>query len=217
MPGSRSVEYRLIQVLAGISAVAILGVLAILPYRLYERDIRRATVEAHRIAGLLHVAIADALSNGEDTSRLVNRIQGSTALSIRLRPLAEGEVHPAADARRGSSQRDDTDLTWVAPPILDDRGRTWLAEMQFDLSPMKRESVRLIIDLVVAVALGSIAFSFVVYWLVHSALVLPLRRTTRQLLAQADGDAAPLPAFRSREMEELSRALEAVCRGAASR
>jgi hypothetical protein len=210
---SRSVEFRLIQLLAGISAVAIVGVLSILPYRLYERDIRHATVEAHRLAGLLHVALADSLARGEDTSALVNRFQGNPALTIRLRPLAPDEQHPAAENGRGSSTRDDTDLRYVAPPILDNQGRTWLAEMQFDLSPMKRESIRLIIDLVIAVALGSIAFSAVVYWLVHTALVVPLRRTTKKLRSQADCQDLELPHFESREMEDLSQAIQSACRG----
>jgi hypothetical protein len=138
----------------------------------------------------------------------VNRFQGNPALTVRLRPLAPGEVHPAADAGRGSSTRDDTDLRYVAPPILDDQGRTWLAEMHFDLSPMKRESIRLIIDLVLAVALGSLAFSVVVYWLVHSALVVPLRRMTEKLQARSDGQDVAFPRFASREMEELARALQ---------
>jgi hypothetical protein len=214
MPRKHSVEFRLLQVLAGISVVAILGVLAILPYRLYERDIRHATVEAHRIAGLLHISLADALAKGEDTTALVNRFQGMPSLSIRLRRLEPGERHPAADERRGSSTLDDTDLTYVAAPILDDEGRTWLAEMYFDLSPMKRESVRLIIDLVLAVALGSLAFSAVVYWLVHRGLVVPLRRTTRELIAQADCATIELPAFESLEMSELAGALQRACRAA---
>jgi hypothetical protein len=217
MPKSHSVEFRLLQVLAAISVVAILGVLAILPYRLYERDIRHATVEAHRIAGLLHISLADALAKGEDTTALINRFQGMPALSIRLKRLEPEERHPAAEERRGSSTLDGTDLTYVAPPILDDEGRTWLAEMYFDLSPMKRESVRLIIDLVLAVALGSLAFSAVVYWLVHRALVVPLRRTTRELLAQEDCANIELPKFESHEMIELASALERVCRDSSPR
>ena len=216
MPKSHSVEFRLLQVLAGISVIAILGVLAILPYRLYERDIRHATVEAHRIAGLLHVSLADALAEGEDTTALVNRFQGMPALSIRLRRLEPEERHPAAEERRGSSTLDDTDLTYVGAPILDNEGRTWLVEMYFDLSPMKRESVRLIIDLVLAVALGSLAFSAVVYWLVHRGLVVPLRRTTRELVAQADCASIELPEFESLEMIELAGALQLACRGTAA-
>jgi len=211
------VEFRLLQVLAGISVVAILGVLAILPYRLYERDIRHATVEAHQMAGLLHVALADALARGEDTTALVNRFQGMTSLEIRLRPLAADEKHPSADLQRGSSTLVGTDLTYVAAPILDDEGRTWLAEMQFDLAPMKRESIRLIIDLVLAVAMGSIAFSAVVYWLVHRALVVPLRRATQELLAQAGCETVELPRFESREMIDLAEALDRACRGAVPR
>ncbi len=41
-----SVESRLALVLAGIAGVAIFGVLAILPYRVYTRDIRNAEVHA---------------------------------------------------------------------------------------------------------------------------------------------------------------------------
>jgi hypothetical protein len=48
--------------------------------------------------------------------------------------------------------------------------------MEFDLAPLKRESVRLIIDLVLAVALGSLVFSAVVFVLVRQSVVLPLPR-----------------------------------------
>ena len=52
MSGSNSLERRLQIALAGIACVAVIGVMAILPYRLYERDIRHARVSAHRIASV---------------------------------------------------------------------------------------------------------------------------------------------------------------------
>jgi hypothetical protein len=209
----RSVELRLLVVLGGISAVAIVGVLSILPYRLYERDIRHATVEAHRIASVLHVSLSEAIAEGEDTAQLLNRFQGIADLQIRLRRLEPSEAHPAQLDRRGTSTLDGTDLTYVAAPILDPEGRTWLAEMYFDLAAMKRESIRLIIDLVIAVALGSVAFAGVVYWLIHRGLVVPLRETTRELLAHdASCGSVSLPEFESREMIDLVDALEHACR-----
>ena len=41
------------------------GVLAILPYRLYARDVRHATVHAHRIASVVHTALSHAILEGE--------------------------------------------------------------------------------------------------------------------------------------------------------
>lgn len=209
MPDSRSIQTHLIQVLAAIAVVAIAGVLAILPYRLYERDIRRAAVEAHRVSSVVHVAIAHALARGEDTADLLNRLQGLADLDIQLRKLAPDEHHPAADSRRGSSHRDDTDLTYVAPPILDAGGGTWLAQMHFDLSPMKRDSIRLIIDLVLAVVIGSALFSAVVFFLVRYSLVVPLRQLTAAL-DHLSGTSQPggAPRFATREISELARGIE---------
>jgi hypothetical protein len=213
MGAQRSVEIRLIQVLAVIAMMAIAGVLVLLPYRLYSRDIRHATVEAHRISNVLHAALSQAILAGEDTTSLVNRFQGIADLEIRLRALGSGEEHPAAVSGRGSSTLDGTDLTYVAPPILDREGRTWIAEMYFDLSPMKRESVQLIIDLVLAVVIGSMLFSVLVFWLVHVSLVVPLRHAT-EVIERHDPqtEIVQMPAFRSREMSELAGAVEAACR-----
>lgn len=209
----RSVEIRLIQVLVVIALIAIAGVLVLLPYRLYSRDIRHATVQAHRVSSVLHTALSRAILDGEDVASLVNQLQSTADLQIRLRPLEPGEEHPAARTGRGSSTRDDTDLTYVAPPILDQDGNTWLAEMYFDLSPMKRESVRLIIDLVLAVAVGSVLFSVLVFWLVHVSLVLPLRHATHVIERHdPQTEIVAMPDFRSREMAELAAAVESACR-----
>jgi hypothetical protein len=213
MPSSKSVETHLLVLLGVIALIAVLGVLAILPYRLYSRDIRHATVEAHRVASVLNVALADAIAHGEDASGLINRFQGIADLRISLRKLEGDESHPAAESRRGTSTLDGTELTYVGAPILDKDGSTWLAEMVFDLSPMKRESVRLIIDLVLAVSAGSLAFSVLVFWLVRQYLVVPLRRTT-EVLKGYDGEsgAVTMPEFGSSEMRDLARAVETACR-----
>jgi len=208
----KSVESRLLRVLVAIALAAVVGVLLILPYRLYSRDIRNATVEAHRVASVLHVALAQALREGEDPSALINRFQGIADLGVHLRPLEPDEVHPASDGR-GRSHLDGTDLTYTAPPLLDGRGRQWLAEMHFDLAPVKRESVRLIIDLVLAVVVGSALFSALIFWLVRTSLLGPLRRVTQAI---ADHDAANeivvLPPSESRELAELSDAVTRACR-----
>ena len=208
-----SVETKLIRILAVIALVAVLGVLGILPYRLYARDIRGAEVQAHRIASVLHAALSERIAEGEDVSELVNRFQAIADLQIRLRQLGDGEVHPVVTSGRAWSELDGTDLTYTGVPILDRAGGIWLAEMNFDLSPMKRESVRLIVDLVGAVIAGSIAFSALVYWLVRRHLVEPLREATRALRAHKDAcQSIELPAFASREMNDLARALESACR-----
>ena len=212
MPRAKSVETHLLVLLGAIALVAVLGVLAILPYRLYSRDIRHATVEAHRVASVLNVALADAIAQGEDTTALIHRYQGIADLRISLTRLSPDEEHPAADSRRGTSSLDGTDLTYVAAPILDRDGSTWLAQMHFDLSPMKRESVRLIIDLVLAVIVGAAGFSALVFWLVRQYLVVPLRHTTEALM-DYDGEsgAMAMPEFASSEMRDLARAVETAC------
>ena len=111
MPDRRSVESRLLFVLGGIALAAMLGVLAILPYRLYSRDIRHATVQAHRLSNLVHAGISHAVVEGEDVSPLINRFQSVGELEIHLRRLEAGEQHPAAESRKGASTLDDTDLT----------------------------------------------------------------------------------------------------------
>ena len=150
MSQAPSVERRLMITLFTIACVAIVGVLAILPYRLYSRDIQQATTDAHRISSVVHTALSHALLQ-EDLDQasladLVNRLQGMGNVEVRMRRLESGEIHPVAASGRGSSTRRDTELTYVAPPIIDRSGETWLATMDFDLSPMKRRSIRLITD-----------------------------------------------------------------------
>lgn len=215
MSSPYSAERRLIQSLAVIAAVAVAGVLAILPWRLYQRDIRIAEVNAHRIASVVQVALAHAIEQGEDVTSLVNHLQGIADLQIRLRRLDPGD--PAAEdveARR-EMKLDGTDLDATAPPILDRDGRKWVATMHFDLAPMKRDSVRLIIDLVLAVVLGSAVFSAAVFLLVRHALVSPLREITKRVERYARGDAtatSALPEPGSREMADLAAALDRAAR-----
>jgi len=211
-PLSSSVERRLIVLLAFIAAIAVVGVLAIVPYRLYERDVRLAEVNAHRIGSLLHVTLANALQRGtsvKDVSDLANRLQAVADLEIRLHELPDGEPSLGDPKGAGTSVRRDTDLTYTAPPILDKDGHTWLATMHFDLSPMKRESVRLIIDLLLAVLLGSAVFSIGVFWLIRGALLQPLHEVTRRVERYAQGEElGPAPNFETRELRDLFEALE---------
>jgi flagellar basal body-associated protein FliL len=209
---SRSIEVRLIKLLVAIACTALVGMLMILPYRLYERDIRHASEQAHRISSVAHVALARALAAGDEVNDLLNRFQGVAAFDIELKKLEDASEHPAAVTRRGTSDLDGTDLTYVAAPILDARGETWLATMHFDLSPMKRASIRLIIDLMLVVVLGSLAFSIVVFWLIRSSLVQPLRRVTRHIAQfEATGDPLVMPAFNTSEMCDLAEAVERAC------
>ena len=80
MSQAPSVERRLILTLLVIAGVAISGVLAILPYRLYSRDIQQATTDAHRLSSVVHVALSHALLQEEldqaSLTDLVNRLQG---------------------------------------------------------------------------------------------------------------------------------------------
>jgi hypothetical protein len=208
----RSIEMRLVQVLMGIAVVAVLGVLAILPYRLYERDIHRAKVEAHRLSAIVRTALSEAVRHGGDTTSLVDRLQGIGDLEIRLVKLQPGEVHPAAATGKGSSRLSGTDLTYVAAPIRDRDDGRWLAEMYFDLSPMKRESIRLIIDLVLAVVIGSAIFSVIVFLLVRRSLVVPLRELTEIIERRyPDEGAVGMPEFKTLEMQELVTAVERAC------
>jgi hypothetical protein len=209
---SSSVERRLITLLVFIAAIAVVGVLAIVPYRLYERDIRLAEVDAHRIGSLLHVTLANALQRGtsvEDMSDLANRLQAVADLKIRLHEVPENETAPGDPGGPGSSVRRGTDLTYTAPPILDKDGHTWIATMDFDLSPMKRESVRLIFDLVLAVLFGSLLFSVGVFWLIRGALLQPLHEVTRRVERFAEGgELGPPPSFETSELKALFAALE---------
>jgi len=207
-----SVERHLLGVLAAIAASAVLGVLAIVPWRLYSRDVRLAEVDAHRIGSLLHVALGHELQRGsavQDIADLANRFQGIAGLEIRLRRLDDAEIHPASASGRGASERHDTDLTYTAPPILDREGHSWLATMHFDLSPMKRESLRLILDLVLAVIVGSAAFSAAVFLMIRRNLLQPLHEVTRRVETFAEGrELGPAPDFESRELQHLMDALD---------
>ncbi len=212
MARAPSVETRLLQILAGIAAVAVLGVLALVPYRLYARDIRHAQVQAHRVAAVAHTAVSHAVLNGEDVADLANRLQGIADFEIRLAKLEPGELDPAASRGRGTSRLEGTDLTYTASPILDAAGTVYLPTMHFDLTPMRRESVRLIIDLVLGVLLGSAVFSAVVYLLIRRALVQPLREVTRSIERIEASEAVELPEFETREMSALANAIERACR-----
>lgn len=208
-----SVEGRLLKILAGIALAAVLGVIALVPYRLYTRDIRHAEVQAHRIAAVTHTAISHAVLAGEDVADLANRLQGIADLEIRLRKLDAGELHPAAASRRGTSELDGTNLTYVSAPIVDRDDHTYLATMHFDLSSMKRESMRLIFDLILAVVLGSAVFSAIVYLLIRRSLVQPLLDVTRTI-EKIERGAGPvhMPEFETREMSALAGAIERACR-----
>jgi methyl-accepting chemotaxis protein len=212
MADRSSIEFRLILTLSAIALVAVVGLLLILPYRLYERDIRHATDDAHRISSVVQAALSYPLAAGLDPSDLVNRIQSIGDIEIGLSRLEAGQVASGAVAGRGSSILDDTDLRYVSTPVLDGEGKAWIAEMHFDLSPMKRESIRLIIDLVLAVALGASAFSLIIFLLFRRALVRPVRELTRCVDRIGAGDSSVrMPHFTSREMGELASAIEQAC------
>jgi hypothetical protein len=214
-----SFEKRLIVTLLAIACIAIAGVLAILPYRLYSRDIQQATTDAHLLSNVVHAALSHALLRDELDSAsltdLMNRLQGLGNVQVRLRRLESGELHPVATSGRGSSTRRDTELTYVAAPIVDAEGTTWLATMEFDLSPMKRRSIRLITDLVIAVALGSLAFSAAIFLLVRRTLLQPLHSVTTRIGEIADGGdigaGLRMPEFDTVEMAALAREVERAC------
>jgi len=219
MSQAPSVERRLIITLLVIAGIAIGGVLAILPYRLYSRDIQQATTDAHRLSSVVHAALSHALMQ-EDLDQasltdLVNRMQGMGNVEIRLRALPPGELHPAATSGKGSTTRRDTELVYVAPPIADHAGNTWLATMEFDLSPMKRRSIRLITDLVLAVAIGSVAFSALIFLLIRRGLLLPIQSVTERIGEIADGRDSgvkiEMPEFTSAEMVALAQEVERAC------
>lgn len=209
MADRSGIEVRLALTLGVIALVAIAGLLAILPYRLYERDIRQATLQAHRFSAVVQAALACPLGVDRSTADLVQRLEGAGDLRIALARLEAGEVRSGAMAGRGSSVLDDTDLRYVSTPVIDARGDAWIAELRFDLAPMKRESIRLILDLVLGVAAGAAAFSAVIFLLFRRAFVLPLRELTRYAGALAAGRPdAVTPRFESREMRELAAAVE---------
>lgn len=215
-----SMERRLLLALGGIACVAILGVVAILPYRLYQRDVRHAQVQAHRVSSVAHAALSHAVRGGEDVGDLQNRLQGIGDFELRLFRHEPGGDAPAGGAGRGTSDLDGTTLTYTAAPIVGPEGESWLATMTFDLTSMKRESIRLIIDLMLAVLLGSLVFSGVVYGLVRTTLLEPLQEVTRRIAALDAEDAeVDLPEFRTTGMSALARAIERAChtRGPAAR
>jgi hypothetical protein len=221
MSQAASIERRLIGTLLVIAGIAIGGVLAILPYRLYSRDIQQATTNAHRLSSVVHVALSHAmLRNDFDQSEasltdLVNRLQGIGDVDIRLRRLEPGEIHPATASGKGSSTRRDTELVYVAPPITDRHGKSWLATMEFDLSPMKSRSIRLITDLVLAVAIGSVVFSVVIFMMIRRSLFQPIQAVTKRVSefsdAQSRSEDVKMPEFESAEMRALAMAVERAC------
>jgi hypothetical protein len=201
-----SVENRLVLVLAGIAGVAIIGVLAILPYRLYTRDIRNAEIHAHRISSIAQTALIETLREGRDTSDLMNRLQSIAEFDIQLVQLEDPK---SREGKPASSQIDGTILVYNSSPIADSDGRPWLVRTTFDLSPMKRESVRLIIDLILAVIVGSAIFSTVVFLIVRHAILIPLRKMAEALQRfHSSGEAEAMPKFHSREMADLGNAVE---------
>ena len=214
-----SVERRLIITLLAIACVAVAGVLAILPYRLYSRDIQQAMTDAHQLSSVVHTSLSHALLR-EDLDQsalrdLMNRFQGLGNVQVRLRRLEQGEIHPVATSGKGSSTRRDTELTYVAPPIIDREGATWLATMEFDLSRMKQRSIRLITDLIIAVALGSLAFSAAIFLLIRRTLLEPIRSVTTRIGEIADGgdirDGFATLEFDSAEMIAMTREVERAC------
>ena len=211
MPEKDTVERRLLWLLAIIAALAVGGMLAILPYRLYERDIRYATVHAHRVASVVHAALTCPVLAGEETNAMLERFQELADLEITLAPVAKAT---ASATGGGTSELDGTELRYASPPIVGAGGETWEAEMLFDLSPLKRDSVRLIIDLVVATALGAAAFSIAVFLLLRQSLLAPLREIEEHARALANGeDPAPLPTYQTLEVAALAKAIDSMRAG----
>lgn len=208
----RSIESRLVRTLAVIGIVAVAGVVAILPWRLYDRDIRHAKVQAHRVSSVVQTALAQAVQSGEDPTDLINRLHALADVEIQLSRLDERQLHPNAGSSKGRSDLSGTRLTYVAPPILGRGGEVWLAEMEFDLAPMKRDSVRLIIDLVLAVVFGSLVFSAVVFLLIRQSVVMPLREFVETIdRRHPDHPDIAAPEFDTLEMRELVDAVERAC------
>lgn len=213
MADRAGIEFRLILTLVVIALVAVAGLLVLVPYRLYERDIRNAAEHAHRVSGVVQAALSCPLDHGGDATGLIQRIQSAGEVRVALSRLEAGDLPAGAIVGRGSSVLDDTDLRYVSSPVLDARGRPWVAEMHFDLSPMKRESVRLIVDLVVAVSVGALVFSLVIFVLFRRAFVQPLRELTRRVERRGAGDPdVAWPRFESREMSELAAAIDRLVR-----
>jgi methyl-accepting chemotaxis protein len=82
---------------------------------------------------------------------------------------------------------------------------------------MKRDSIRLITDLVLVTALGSLGFSIAIFWLIRNSLVQPLHRVTRRIARfEETGEAIEMPEFRTAEMRKLSQAIERACQAKAA-
>lgn len=202
-----SFEQRLLLALGTIAAIAIVGTLAILPYRLYERDIRNATLNAHRSSGLVQAAVAATLEQGRDVEGLLERLRAISGTGIRLESLPEGATPPAKGWGRGRSDVDGTTLTYQGPPLRRADGGLVRLEMQHDLSGLKRDSVRLIIDLLLAVGVAAAAFSAAIFVLVRAGLLRPMRRIAEELeRVAAQGGDPDLPPASSREVAAFREA-----------
>ncbi len=202
-----SFERRLLLALGVIAVIAIVGTLAILPYRLYERDIRNAKLYAHRTSGLVHASVARALENGTDVDVLLERLRSISDAGIRLEPLPPTEARASEDWGRGQSDVDGTTLTYTAPPVRAADGTHWRLETKYDIAVLKRDSVRLIIDLLIAVVVASAAFSGVIFVLVRGGLLRPMRHITDELERVAmHGGEPDLPPASSRELAAFRKA-----------
>lgn len=211
--GLPSFEKRLFQALLVIAAIAIVGTLAILPYRLYERDIRNAQLHAHRTSGLVHAALERALEQGSDVEALLERLRSISDAGIRLEPLPAETAKPSQGWGRGRSEVDGTTLTYVAPPLRGADGQLWQLEMKHDIAMLKRDSVRLIIDLLVAVVVGSAVFSAGIFLLIRGGLLRPMRRITDELERVAKQGGEPdLPPASSRELAAFRQAASRLSR-----
>lgn len=211
-----SFERQLLLALLVIAAIAGAGTLAILPYRLYERDIRNAQLDAHRTSGLVQAAVGLALTQGEDVEGLLERLRSISNWGIRLEALPSDTPPPSEGWGRGRSEIDGTTLTYVAPPVRGADGRLWRLEMRHDIANMKRDSVRLIIDLLVAVGIASTGFSIVIIVLVRGGLLRPMRRITDELeRAAQDGGEPDLPPASSRELAAFREAASRLAHPAA--
>lgn len=202
-----SFERRLLLALGVIAVIAIGGTLAILPYRLYERDIRNAQLHAHRTSGLVHAAVGAALEEGHDVEPLLERLRSISDAGIRLEVMPAGTAPPSKGWGRGHSDIDGTTLTYVAPPLRGSDGQLWQLAMQHDIAILKRDSVRLIIDLLLSVGVGAVAFSIAIFILVRAGLLRPMRHITDELeRVAAQGGDPDLPPASSREVAAFRKA-----------
>jgi hypothetical protein len=202
-----SFERQLLLALLVIAAVALAGTLAILPYRLYERDIRNAQLDAHRTSGVVQAAVGLALTQGSDVEGLLERLRNVSDWGIRLEALPADTPPPSEGWGRGRSDVDGTTLTYVAAPVRDTQGRLWRLEMQHDIANLKRDSVRLIIDLLIAVGVSAAGFSLAIFLLVRRGLLRPMSHITDELeRAARDGGDPVLPPASSREVAAFREA-----------